>query len=326
MNPAWASCYGDIRGVYDPPIALTQVASVKAPQMTDSIPATIEATRATPASAPSQPAAETSVAIVLPDNLPSDSIDGSKPQASQLSEHGQNVGGIVASVLGGAKHSKQADEPSADRGSQTGIAKGSSDDLPSDSAAGASGNSPQGSRPSGPGSGQAVGGIVAAILGGAGPSNGAGASWSDHVHQDFPQNEWNSEPTRTSDSVDSSHHPSAVIPESGVAPQDPTTQKPGGQAAADSGSSSTLSAAHEASISASSLKSIPAISSDSESGVDKPASTEGSVGSPHGGSDDSSSVAASASAATDSSSGGERKVCSIPLLLAVSGLIVSHML
>lgn len=61
MNPAWASCYGDIRGVYDPPIALTQVASVKVPQMTDSVPATSEATHATPASSPSHPPAKTGV-------------------------------------------------------------------------------------------------------------------------------------------------------------------------------------------------------------------------------------------------------------------------
>jgi len=82
MDPAWASCYGDIRGVYDPPIALTQVASVKGPQTTTSVPTMSEAIGATPASLPPHPAAETGVATVNAGKLPFNSVAASVPQPS----------------------------------------------------------------------------------------------------------------------------------------------------------------------------------------------------------------------------------------------------
>lgn len=157
MDAAWASCYGDIRGVYDPPIALTEVASMKVPQMTVSTLKTSEATRATPASAPSHPAVETSAVAVLPDNLLSNSVGGSAPEGSQPSESHQDLGVVVAGLVGGAERSKESDLTLTSRPSQDGAVNA----LP-----GAGNGVPKASQ-----SDQNLGGFVACTLGGAGGSN-----------------------------------------------------------------------------------------------------------------------------------------------------------
>jgi hypothetical protein len=69
MDPAWASCYGDIRGVYDPPIALRPAASIKIPETTSAEPTTSEATGAAPASSATKQAAHTKAPITQSDML-----------------------------------------------------------------------------------------------------------------------------------------------------------------------------------------------------------------------------------------------------------------
>ncbi|KAM0695545.1 hypothetical protein Q7P36_005905 [Cladosporium allicinum] len=150
INPAWASCYGDIRGVYDPPIALTQVASVDVPLMTGFLASvSSEAAGAIPASSPSKPATETGGAEALPDSLTSGGVaSGGTPRASsfQLARPSQDHGGAdVPAVL--------------------------PDNLP---AAGAGGNAPQASHSSG--SSGDVGSFVAAILSGNAGSDDDGSS------------------------------------------------------------------------------------------------------------------------------------------------------
>jgi hypothetical protein len=199
MDPAWASCYGDIRGVYDPPIALTPVASVKVPQMTVPVPAAIEVTSATPASSPSHPAAETGGTRVLPDNPPSSSVGGNAaqvsqlakpsqdlsgvgagtvrpndlpasnaaasgivPHISQLSGSNQNVGDIIAAFLGGSASSNN-NKLSSDGLSEAGVPKGHANAFSSSNVVG--NLSPHGSQASK--SAQNVGGLVAGILDGA---------------------------------------------------------------------------------------------------------------------------------------------------------------
>jgi hypothetical protein len=198
MDPAWASCYGDIRGVYDPPIALTQVASVKAPQMTVSTPATIEVTSATPASSPSHLPAETGGPKVLPDNPPSNSVGGNAAQvsqpakpsqdpsgvgaetvrpndlpasnaaadeivthASQSSGSNQNVGDIIAAFLDGSASSND-DESSSNRLSEAGVPKPHPDAFSSSNVVGHI--LPHSSQSQASGSVQDVDRLVAAIL------------------------------------------------------------------------------------------------------------------------------------------------------------------
>ena len=70
MDPAWASCYGDLRGQYDPPSALHGVGSIAGPTVT--APGTIvsQTASATPASSPSDPAAKPTTATAEPDSVP----------------------------------------------------------------------------------------------------------------------------------------------------------------------------------------------------------------------------------------------------------------
>jgi len=63
MDPTWDSCYGDIRGVYDPPIALRPAASIKGPQITSAEPTISEATEAAPASSPTKQTVQTTASI-----------------------------------------------------------------------------------------------------------------------------------------------------------------------------------------------------------------------------------------------------------------------
>ncbi|KAK4540417.1 hypothetical protein LTR36_009274 [Oleoguttula mirabilis] len=52
MEPEWSTCYGDIRGVYDPPIALQPAASVVGPAGITTSAGTVQTQSATPASGP----------------------------------------------------------------------------------------------------------------------------------------------------------------------------------------------------------------------------------------------------------------------------------
>lgn len=83
MHPAWASCYGDIRGAYDPPIALQKESSIIVPQTTAATPIASEAVTALPEHSPSQPAAQTSIATMKSQDLSSSRASASTLQASQ---------------------------------------------------------------------------------------------------------------------------------------------------------------------------------------------------------------------------------------------------
>jgi hypothetical protein len=183
MNPAWASCYGDIRGVYDPPIALTQVASMKVPQMTVPVPATIEVTSATPAPAPFHPPAETGGPRVLPGGPPSNSVGSNVVQGFPSAEPSQDLGGVGDEPVhpndlpannpadGIVPHASQSSGSNQDVGDIiAGIAAEAvrPNDLPASNAV-AEGIVPHASQSFG--SNQNVGDIIAAFLGGSTSSN-----------------------------------------------------------------------------------------------------------------------------------------------------------
>ena len=127
MEPAWSTCHGDIRGVYDPPRALQPAASVAGPEVTVQH-VTMPTMSATPASGPQastpSPTASKSV-VAIPDSVggqtstpdaPDQSVpqpSGSQPSqqsiveaASESDEQSQvdrtSAGAIVASLLAGA--------------------------------------------------------------------------------------------------------------------------------------------------------------------------------------------------------------------------------
>ena len=449
MDPAWASCYGDIRGVYDPPIALTQVGSVKAPQSTASVAAETAAIPATPASAPSQPAPETSAATVFPDNLPSSGTARNDfTQASQLAGPSQGSGGFVASLLGGDTHANDASASASSRVSQTGISEELPDNVPStndgintvpqgpqlsksrqdvgeivasllgsdgrqndadafvlsrvsqiighletslpsaadtniesqgsqpsewrqdiggidpsvldDAGHSRKGNVlsstsdvvsqtsaaivpagespwgssagkdlPQVSQSSGSGPGQAVGGIVAGILGSAAKPKEVEESSSNRMSLDLPTNQWDLEPAPTSDSETWSHHHSAVMLENGGATQEPTMDETGiqpGQASITLGSAFTPDETHDPTMSASSLETASATTPTKKTDGIKPVSTQRSPGSAQAGAESTDSSATIASTPMVSSSSDERTTCYTKLMLVISSLIVSQML
>ncbi|GAB7323585.1 hypothetical protein MBLNU13_g07079t3 [Cladosporium sp. NU13] len=92
MDPAWASCYGDIRGAYDPPIALQKASSIIVPQTTVPTPTWSETGTAVPEHSPSQPAAQTNTAIMLPPDPSSSWASAGTLQASQSPCHGYEPG------------------------------------------------------------------------------------------------------------------------------------------------------------------------------------------------------------------------------------------
>ncbi|KAF7198062.1 hypothetical protein HII31_00418 [Pseudocercospora fuligena] len=106
MQPAWSSCWGDIRGVYDPPIALTQVSSAKGPSVPYGPTHTSDTSKPTsePATPASGPAATTPTPTGVPDNLPT-TTDGDGPTiphvSSDVPQSTVNIGGQLTSVLGG---------------------------------------------------------------------------------------------------------------------------------------------------------------------------------------------------------------------------------
>jgi hypothetical protein len=378
MNPAWASCYGDIRGVYDPPIALTQVASVKAPQMTGSVPAKSEVIGATPASIPAHPAAETGAAAALPDNLPSNGVvGGSVPQASHLHEStpdialggvvanilgdsgssdevdlsslshasqtdvgngtpsnsvgeilpqaprpsgpNQDVGGVVASILGGAGLSMEGNSLPSNSPSQTGVAAVPPDDLLPGNAAGLGG----------PGisqlleASQGIGGIVASILRDAGHSTGTDDSTSRHAFQDVAGNGQDPSPTPTSASDNWSHQPSDLMAGSGQADQIVS----GGVDVASSRSASTLGA-DDSGASTGLLSDVSAANSDNGRGTTKSTSTQASTrtteGPSSGAGDSSSGISASAQNAESSSSSSiTHSLSSACLMMAIFFSLIS---
>ena len=393
MNPAWASCYGDIRGVYDPPIALTQVASVDVPQMT-MVPASVssEAAGATPASSPSKPATETGGAevlpdtltsggvahggtpqassqlarpnqdhssaddpAVLPDNLPTNGVGGNAPQAAHPSGSSGDVGNIVAAILGGSASSND-DESSSDHSSEAGAPKAHPDMASSNNIIG--NIAPHGSQASG--SVQDVDGLVAAIFGGAenqnpkeattasasqassnevasgypsssggtagdneqqasrlsaldqdvgdvvadvlggggsGRSPGTGASVS-RAAQGVSGSEWDSRATSTFESDDSSHEAPDTMLGIGQPDQTPTAQEPEGQAFATSHSSPNFSGEHGSGASLGLISDVPTTTSDNESGVNEPISTQGSSADAKASADSSDSTADSSSTGT----------------------------
>ena len=392
MNPAWASCYGDIRGVYDPPIALTQVASVDVPQMT-MVPASVssEGTGATPASSPSKPATETGGAevlpdtltsggvahggtpqassqlarpnqdhssaddpAVLPDNLPTNGVGGNAPQAAHPSGSSEDVGNIVAAILGGSASSTD-DESSSDHSSEAGAPKAHPDVASSSNIVGKV--APHGSQVSG--SVQDVDGLVAAILGGAeneiskeASSASASRESSNEVAAGYPSSSggtagdneqqasrlsaldqdvgdvvadvlggdsgrlpgtgasvsrapqgvsgsgWDSPATSTFESDDSSHEAPDTMLGIGQPDQTPTAQGPEGQAFVTSHSSPNFSGEHGSGASLGLISDVPTTTSDNESGVNEPISTQRSSADAKASADSSDSTADSSSTGT----------------------------
>jgi hypothetical protein len=342
MDPAWASCYGDIRGVYDPPIALTQVASVKGPQTTASVPTTSEVIGATPASSPSHPAAETSAAAAnpgdlpfnsvaasaphsstrssqnhggvdtataLPDDLPSSNADdGGAPHASQFSDSGTSIGDAVADILGGADYLNEEDKPPSNGVSPAGAAgTGLDSSLPSSDAVNSGPQAPHLLQSS-----QNVGGIIAAILGGAGPSSAASTSKSSLVSQDQSENHWNTLPTPIPDLESWANRGSDLIQESGQAHQFPTTQQPEGQASKMSGFPLIRSEASDSGSFSSLSSRASTTTPDNESRATSLIVTQGSMTGTQASASDTSSVAAGVSKATASCS---YDVCVISIIL-----------
>lgn len=86
MDPAWASCYGDLRGQYDPPIALHGVASIAGPTLTAPGTVVSQTASATPASSPSNPAPRPTSATAEPDGLPTTTILGQSSDPSTYSK------------------------------------------------------------------------------------------------------------------------------------------------------------------------------------------------------------------------------------------------
>lgn len=311
MNPAWASCYGDIRGVYDPPIALTQVASAKAPQMTVPILTTSETIDATPASPLSHPAAETSAATVLPDNLPpSVPHDGTVSDAPRPSASTQGVGGLVASILGGAGFPTEGDTSPSSGESQSGAAAAYvGDSLPSSAV---DEPEPQASHSSG--SGQDVGGVIASIIGGDGHSTGVDASISGHMTQDTPAHEWDSSPTPIVGPENGSHSPSDADRTSDSARQTPIGQASGGQTSMTSQSFAASSNMEDSGTSTD----LPEDLSTTTPAKGEPGSTQAGNTDTRPSAFNSNSITDSVSMATIPSPCGAWVICSILLLVSMS--------
>jgi hypothetical protein len=338
MDPAWASCYGDIRGVYDPPIALTQVASVKGSQITASVPTTSEVIGATPASSPSHPAAETIGAIVDPGSLSSNSVAASAPHSSPRSSQGH--GGIdIATALPDDLHSSNADDDVAPHASEFSDSGPSIGDAVADILGGADDSNEEDTSPSngvssassdavnsGPQaphlfqSSQSVGGIIAAILGGAGPSSAASTSVSSFVSKGQSENNWNSLSTLRTDSESWANRGSDLIQESGQAHEFPTTRQPEGQASKMSEFPLTRTEASDSG----SFSGLPSRAStttpDNESRATNLIATQGSMTDARASAYDTSSVAAGVSKATASCSDDVFVICSMLILMIASVL------
>ncbi|KAK5138428.1 hypothetical protein LTR08_000014 [Meristemomyces frigidus] len=148
MEPSWSTCYGDIRGVYDPPIALQPAASVVGPAGITTSAGSVQTQSASPASGPgpstpsqtAQAATATTTVTADPDN--EGSTSQTIPQPSRASQQqtseqdptseapgttqhtagadgstSRGAGGILASVLGGGASSSPAEEVSTDSAS-----------------------------------------------------------------------------------------------------------------------------------------------------------------------------------------------------------------
>ncbi|KAK5112569.1 hypothetical protein LTR85_011261 [Meristemomyces frigidus] len=144
LEPAWSTCYGDIRGVYDPPIALQPAASVVGPEGVTTAAGSTQTQSATPASGPgsstasetAQEGTATATVTAEPDNEGSTSqstAGASKTSQQQSSVHdpsldasttnqasetpgasgdagtaSQDAGGVLASILGGGASTTSA--------------------------------------------------------------------------------------------------------------------------------------------------------------------------------------------------------------------------
>lgn len=352
MDLAWASCYGDIRGVYDPPIALTQVASVKGPQLTASVPTMSEAIGATPASLPPHPAAETSAATMNPENLLFNSAAASVPQSStessqdhggvsiatahpddlpssnagvaphapEFSDSGPNIGDVLAAILGGTDHPDGEEMPPSSGLLPTGTANLVSEMTLSSSTADS--RESQASQPAEPD--QAVGDIIASIAGDAGRLS-TYTSVSTHPPQYIPGNEWDSALTPVSVSGNRPHRPShsGIILDSEQAYQTPTAQAP---AFTTPRYPLTSGGVQRSGTSSGLLEDKPPAISDNGSGAIEPMSTQASTESTPLNTETPDSVAASASMAGTMSSGSERMMCGITIMVNAAGFYLLQML
>ncbi|KAL9087855.1 MAG: hypothetical protein Q9165_006417 [Trypethelium subeluteriae] len=198
IDPSWASCSGDIRGVYDPPHALTSYSVAAAP----AVPTTVS-----PPAASAEPASVTPAPTPTPTSKPNDPasglmsiIGGQKPSAPQSpaaaspSQETQapaasptnNIGGIVPSVIAGGDQSptqedpatQQADPTTSPAGAAAGgnvisAVNGAGDPSAGSSNAQTPAPGTQEADPTTPSAGAAAGGNVISAVNGAGdPSTG----------------------------------------------------------------------------------------------------------------------------------------------------------
>ncbi|KAF2236547.1 hypothetical protein EV356DRAFT_530828, partial [Viridothelium virens] len=131
IDPSWASCSGDIRGVYDPPYALTHYSVAAAP----AVPTTVS-----PAAASAEPASVTPAPTPAPTSQPNDpanglmsiiggqkSSDPQSPAAASLSQESptpaasptNNIGGIIPSVVAGGDQSPTQQDPATQQADPT---------------------------------------------------------------------------------------------------------------------------------------------------------------------------------------------------------------
>lgn len=331
---------------------------MKVPQMTVLASVTSEGASATPASSPSHPPAETGGPRVLPDSLPSISVAGSIPQASQLagssqdlrgadapgelpddlptnsiggnapqasqpSDPSHDVGGLIAYILGDVGHSEEADVPNPNRASQTSVGGGLPGNVPPSSAAGNDGLHVPGPQVSQLlESSVNIGGVVAAILNDAGIPEDTGTFQRGHAPQDTSGSDWGSPPTPASDSENSSHEAENSIPESGHSDQTPTAQPSEGQAFVTSQASANLSGKHGSGTSDDQLNEASTTTSNNESGVNEPTSTQGSNAGAAASTDSSNSIADSVSMGTILSTSGRWMKSSALMVVIMASVFV----
>lgn len=143
MQPAWSTCYGDIRGFYDPPVALQPASSVAGPEITSTM---MRPTSATPASGPAVPY-PSRTATTASANTPSPSGGSQIADASSQTQYTQSVdrgaGNPSEPPQNSGAGSQLQDTQSADTG--TGALSSSAQSLQAST--------------------QNIGGIVASLLG-----------------------------------------------------------------------------------------------------------------------------------------------------------------
>ena len=116
LQPEWADCFGDIRGAYDPPLALQAVAAPAGPTMPGQTADSPEPTRqgepASPADGPG-PTTPTPTNAARPDRTPVPDAQAVQDPSrggndnDDAAEPTQNAGGAIASIIGQGGNSQE---------------------------------------------------------------------------------------------------------------------------------------------------------------------------------------------------------------------------